>query len=232
MRSVVSSKKAVAVSNRRELRVGGLAPLTTIDYPGGKLSAVIFCQGCPWRCRYCHNPELQPARSAGVRSWAKVQAFLERRRELLDAVVFSGGEPTLQPGLEEALVRARKLGLEVGLHSAGIYPRRLARLLPRLDWIGLDIKAFPADYPRITRVEGSGNPAWESARLVIESGVPHDMRITIHPALTDRGRARKIAERLYAMGAKRVVEQPCHGLVALDAIAERQSPTRSSPAAV
>lgn len=219
MQSGVFSAKAAAVSNRRELRVGGLAPLTTIDYPGGRLSAVVFCQGCPWRCRYCHNPELQPARKANVQRWTQVEPFLERRRGLLDAVVFSGGEPTLQPGLEDALVRARSLGFEVGLHSAGIYPRRLARLLPRLDWVGLDLKALPADYSRVTRVEGSGDPAWESARLVVESGVPHDMRITIHPALTDRVRARQIAARLHAMGAKRVVEQPCRGPVALDAIA-------------
>ena len=72
------------------LRVGGLTRLSASDYPG-KLAAVVFCQGCAWRCGYCHNPELQPARGAYEIPWADVLAFLEKRRGLLDAVVFSGG---------------------------------------------------------------------------------------------------------------------------------------------
>lgn len=200
---------------KRELRVGGLAPLTTIDYPG-ELTAVIFCQGCPWRCRYCHNPELLPARTETTVPWAEVIAFLERRRGLLDAVVFSGGEPTFQPALEEAVATARRLGFKVGLHSAGIYPKRLARLLPRLDWVGLDVKALLPDYPAITGVKGSGLPAWESARLLIDSGVAHEMRITVHPALTGHAQSEEITARLKAMGAQRIVKQPCQTTSCLD----------------
>lgn len=195
---------------RAELRVGGLVPLTTIDYPG-ELAAVVFCQGCPWRCRYCHNPELIPPRGAAAVPWAAVTSFLERRRGLLDAVVFSGGEPTAQPALEKAVAAARSLGFKIGLHSAGSYPRRLARLLPALDWVGLDVKALPHDYPSVTRIAKSGAPAWESARLVAESGVAHEMRITVHPALTSREQVGEITGRLQAMGAQRVVEQPCRG---------------------
>lgn len=204
-----------------ELRVGGLAPLTTIDYPGGKLAAVIFCQGCPWRCRYCHNPELQSTHNAAGLPWTQVKTFLERRQGLLDAVVFSGGEPTLQTGLVENLTWARRLGFSVGLHSAGIYPRRLQRVLPLLDWIGLDVKALPVDYPQITRTARSGERAWESARRVIDSGVPHDLRITIHPALTNQAKALQIAEGLRAMGARRIIEQPCLGDIEFDGVLPR-----------
>ncbi|PKM44732.1 MAG: anaerobic ribonucleoside-triphosphate reductase activating protein [Gammaproteobacteria bacterium HGW-Gammaproteobacteria-1] len=193
---------------RAELRVGGLTPLTTIDYPG-ELAAVVFCQGCPWRCRYCHNPELLPPGGETTIPWNEVIRFLEGRRGLLDAVVFSGGEPTLQPALEATVDEVKELGFKVGLHTAGIYPRRLAALLPKLDWVGLDVKALPENYPALTGAEGSGESAWESARLLIDSGVAHELRITAHPALTDRRQAESIKTRLRAMGAQRVLEQPC-----------------------
>ena len=82
----------------RALRVGGMVPLTTLDYPG-LLACVLFCQGCAWRCRYCHNPDLIPARGEQEIPWPQVLEFLRRRQGLLQAVVFSGGEPTLQEGL-------------------------------------------------------------------------------------------------------------------------------------
>ena len=84
------------------IRIGGMTPLTSIDFPG-HLAAVLYLQGCPWRCGYCHNPELIPARSEVRIGWEEVLAFLQRRRGLLDGVVFSGGEPTSQAELLEAI---------------------------------------------------------------------------------------------------------------------------------
>ena len=84
------------------LRIGGITPLTTIDFPG-RLAAVLYCQGCPWRCSYCHNPELLDATTPAEMDWPQVLAFLRKRQGLLDGVVFSGGEPTLQAGLPQAL---------------------------------------------------------------------------------------------------------------------------------
>ena len=103
------------------LSVGGLTPLTTIDYPDN-LSAVVFCQGCPLRCRYCHNAELLPRRGATHIAWRDILYFLRQRQGLLDAVVFSGGEPTQQRGLADAIDEVRALGFKIGLHTAGIYP--------------------------------------------------------------------------------------------------------------
>ena len=114
------------------LRVGGLTRCSASDYPG-KLAAVVYCQGCAWRCGYCHNPELQPARGAHEIPWAEVVSFLDRRRGLLDAVVFSGGEPTLQLSLRQAMGKVKGMGYLIGLHTAGIVPRRLAEVLPLVD---------------------------------------------------------------------------------------------------
>lgn len=188
------------------LAVGGLTPLTTIDYPGC-LAAVVFCQGCPWRCAYCHNPHLIPRQAESAMGWQEVAAFLERRRGLLDAVAFSGGEPTLQGGLGEAMAAVKEMGFRVGLHTGGMYPERLEKLLPWLDWVGLDVKAPFADYGRITGA-GGGEEARESARLLLAAGVETEFRTTWHSALLDEGDLLRMAGELAELGVKRWLLQP------------------------
>jgi pyruvate formate lyase activating enzyme len=156
------------------LRVGGLTRCSATDYPG-KLAAVVYCQGCAWRCGYCHNPELQPARAGKAIAWSEVLTFLERRRGLLDAVVFSGGEPTQQPGLEGAMREVKEMGFLVGLHTAGIVPWRLEKVLPLADWVAMDAKAPFAEHERVTRVAGSARRARESLRLLRASGVAREV---------------------------------------------------------
>lgn len=187
------------------LRVGGLVPLTTTDYPG-QLAAVVFCQGCAWQCGYCQNPHLIPNGQAD-RSWPETLAFLQRRQGLLDAVVFSGGEPTMQGGLGEAMQQVQGLGFRVGLHSAGVYPERLEKVLPLTDWVGLDIKAPFAAYERITHVPGSGARALASAKAVLASGTAHEFRTTVHPALLQPEDLLTLAQELAEMGVRNYVVQ-------------------------
>lgn len=188
------------------LRIGGFTPFTTTDYPG-LLSAVVFCQGCPWRCAYCHNPHLLPADGPESHAWPDVLAFLEKRRGLLDAVVFSGGEPTLQGGLADAMRAVRLLGFRVGLHSAGMYTDRLERILPLIDWIGLDLKAPRAGYARITGVEGSGAAVFASLERVLRAGVAYELRCTWHPDLLSAAELEALADEIRAAGADRLVIQ-------------------------
>ncbi len=183
------------------LNVGGLTAFTTIDYPGA-LAAVVFCRGCPWRCAYCHNGHLwEPTGTEGV-PWGDVLAFLRLRRGLLDAVVFSGGEPTLQPGLTDAVLAVKSLGFKAGLHTAGPYPERLACVLPLLDWVGMDIKAPFEEYDKVTAVPGSGEAARESAALVRRSGVPHRFRTTLDPFLREKGRIDRIRGMIEGWGSE------------------------------
>ena len=202
-------------SHEATLRVGGLTPLTTIDYPG-QLAAVIYCQGCPWRCRYCHNGHLLENDAPETINWSESLAFLKRRLGLLDAVVFSGGEPTAQSALHTALNDIRKLGFLAGLHSSGAYPSRLERVLPLLDWVGLDIKALPEDYPALTGVKGSGENAWQSLSLLQNAGVPFDVRITIHDALLPPERLERLLDRLRDAGVSFPVLQSCRSEHMLD----------------
>jgi len=110
-------------------------------------------------------------------------AFLGTRVNLLDGVVFSGGEPTVQAALMDAIADVRKLGFRVGLHTGGPNPARLAGILPLVDWVGFDVKAPFAEYERITRVPDSGDRALASLRALIASGVPYEVRTTVHPDL-------------------------------------------------
>ena len=183
------------------LRVGGYTPITTIDYPG-RLAAVIFCQGCPWRCGYCHNPHLLPRKGGDEVPWQQIQAFLERRRGLLEAVVFSGGEPTVQKGLEAAMRSVRAMGFRLALHTAGPDPRRLARILPLLDWVALDVKAPFADYARITSVASSGRQARQSALEVLRWGGAHEMRTTVHPSQWTADALWALARELSQLGVR------------------------------
>jgi len=190
------------------LRVGGLQPLTTIDFPG-RLAAVVFLQGCPWRCGDCHNPGLLAADAPTSATWDQVLAFLERRRGLLDGVVFSGGEPTLQAALPDALAAVRAMGFQVGLHTAGMYPERLAALLPSLDWVGLDVKAPWECYDRVTGVPGSAAKARASLAHVLASGVAHECRTTWHAGLFDAQALGALGEALASLGVIRWAVQRC-----------------------
>jgi pyruvate formate lyase activating enzyme len=190
-----------------ELRVGGFEPFTATDYPGA-LAAVVFCQGCPWRCGYCHNPHLLPAHGEDERDFARILEWLGSRCGLLDAVVFSGGEPTGQAALADAIAAVRALGFKTGLHTGGAFPRRLAQVLPLLDWVGIDAKAPQDDYANLTGVATSGIAALASLDLVIASGVAHEVRTTVHPVLTPPAALERLARELATRGITRWVLQP------------------------
>ena len=195
--------------------VGGLTPLTTIDYPG-ELAAVIFMQGCPWSCGYCQNTDLLPRKNENNIPWSYVLALLEKRKGLLDAVVFSGGEPTLQSGLESAIQQVKAMGFKIGLHTAGIYPDRLKQVLPLTDWVGLDMKSAKADYEKITGVKDSGEKAWKSARAIIDSGVTYEFRTTVHPDMLDKQQLSTLVNELTDLGAENHVIQHCVTTSCLD----------------
>lgn len=184
-----------------ELRVGGLARLSSCDWPG-ELVATVFCQGCPWDCPYCHNPHLLPARGERELAWPDVLAFLDRRRGLLDGVVFSGGEPTAQSALPAAVRTVHGMGFRIGLHTGGAYPNRLAAVLPWLSWVGFDVKAPFDEYERITGVPGSGEKARTSLALLLESGVAYETRTTAPSNLIDDLAVSRLRSDLAILGVR------------------------------
>lgn len=186
------------------LRVAGFVPLSTVDRPG-QLTATVFTQGCPWRCFYCHNPHLQPYRASDAPGsdrwdWAQVVDFLETRRGLLDGVAFSGGEPVGQPGLAKAIHDVRDAGFEAYLHTGGADPGAFEPLLATLGWVGFDVKAPFREYERVTAVAGSGARARESLRVLVESGVPYEVRTTVHSNALDMAALTRLARELADAG--------------------------------
>ena len=133
--------------------------------------------------------------------------FLHRRQGLLDAVVFSGGEPTLQDGLKQAMAEVRELGFKVGLHTSGAYPSHFNELLPLASWVGLDIKSTFADYDKVTGIPGSGERARESALMLLASGVSYEFRTTVHPLYHTTVSLLKLAEELQQLGVKHYLLQ-------------------------
>lgn len=186
-----------------ELRLAGIEPLTTVEWEG-RLAAVLFFQGCPWRCRYCHNAALVARRGHDLIPWARALEFLTERQGFLDAVVFSGGEPLFQAKLLQAAAQVRDLGYGLALHTNGYHPQRLADLLASglVDTVSLDIKAPFAAYDPVTRAPGSGLAAQRSAELLIASGVSHEFRTTFHSDLLSAQDLRTIAADLHARGAQ------------------------------
>jgi pyruvate formate lyase activating enzyme len=193
------------------LRIAGLTPLTTIDFPG-RIAAIVWLRGCALRCFYCHNKDMQtPVCGSGDKSWEEILRFSHRRKGLLDGLIFSGGEPLLQGALPDAVRDVQDLGFEVALHTAGPSPERLARLLPLLNWVGFDVKAPFDSYACVTGFERSGLKALESLRLLKDSGVPFEVRTTVDPSVMDDPMIDRMAAQLHDLGISRWMIQEATG---------------------
>ncbi|MCR5506538.1 MAG: anaerobic ribonucleoside-triphosphate reductase activating protein [bacterium] len=192
--------------------IGGLVPFTTIDYPT-KISAVLFLQGCPWRCIYCSNPHLLAYRKPTEQDKANyeyVLGLLKKRTKIIDAVVFSGGEATSQTDeIITAIEEIKEFAphFKFGLHTNGCFPEKLAKLLPYIDWIGLDIKAPCKKYEQITKVKGSGEFAFEALDLILKSGKDFEVRTTADPTVLSKEDILEIAETVSKLGVKHYAVQ-------------------------
>lgn len=167
------------------MRLGGLQKLSLIDYPG-KLAAVVFTQGCNFRCRYCHNPELVlPEEYCPAIPEEEVTAFLKTRQEYLEGVVVTGGEPTVQEGLISFLDKIKRLGYLIKLDTNGSRPEVLKQLLSLrlVNYVAMDVKASLGRYREIINAPVPVERIKESIRAIIESGIPHEFRTTVVKAL-------------------------------------------------
>lgn len=194
------------LSKADDLQIAGLTALSTCDWPN-KLVATVFLQGCPLACTYCHNPDLLDPCTPGRIRWQAVRDLLAKRHGLLDGVVFSGGEPTRQAGLAMAMQEVRNLGFEVGLHTAGSYPKRFAEVLPLCDWIGLDIKGPERLYGAITGAQSSARKAFACLRLALESGVSLQVRTTVDPTIMSPDDVAELTSTLGKLGVREHVLQ-------------------------
>ena len=168
------------------MQLGGWHKTTLLDFPG-KVASLVFTQGCNFHCPYCHNPQLVRGEATPLQP-ESVLATLQQRRRLLQGVVISGGEPTLQDDLADFIRQIRLLGLAVKLDTNGSQPQVLERLLAAslLDYVAMDIKSMPGGYPEELCPAPHNAAIPESLALLRASDVSHEFRMTcVSPFITE-----------------------------------------------
>ena len=164
------------------MKIFGYQKTTLLDYPE-HVAATVFTGGCNFRCPFCHNPELvfgDPKEFA--MDPQEIFAHLNKRKGILDGVCITGGEPTLQPDLEEFIRKVKDLGYEVKLDTNGFAPKVLQKLLDAnlLDYVAMDLKATKEKYGMavgipaldISRIE-------ESVDILLHCKIPYEFRTTV-----------------------------------------------------
>ncbi len=168
------------------MKIAGLQKLSLVDYPG-LLSAVVFLEGCNFRCPYCYNIDLIDGKSELECPEEEVFEFLERRKNIVEAVVITGGEPTLHGSLEELIFKVRDLGYKIKLDTNGSDPRMLRELIKQraVDYIALDIKTSPSKYERVCDLKEMKEKLLDSIGILLKGNVDHEMRTTCVPGIVE-----------------------------------------------
>jgi len=160
------------------MKIGGWQKISLIDYPG-QVATVLFTVGCNFRCRYCHNAKLISGTCSSI-SLNEWWTWLQSRRGKLDAVVISGGEPTLQADLTDFIRKIKQAGFLVKLDTNGTNPAAVEQLIAEnlLDYLAMDIKAPWDKYQTITGRKYDVDLLKKTVKLIINSGLEHEFRTT------------------------------------------------------
>ena len=182
--------------------IGGIQKTTLTDFPK-KVAAIVFTQGCNFRCGYCHNPELLNFTSTEQYKISDFIEFLKTRKGKLDGVVITGGEPTLQTGLYNFIKAVKSLGFAIKLDTNGTNPDILKKLINDclLDYIAMDIKSPLEKYSKIINVDIDISKIKKSINIIKESNIDYEFRTTVLKSQLSYGDFEKIGKLLY--GAKR-----------------------------
>ncbi len=181
--------------------IGGLQKFTALDYPG-KIAATVFTVGCNFRCPYCHNAEIVTGRpEAGLIEEEEVLEFLRTRVGELDGVCVTGGEPTLHGDLGLFIEKIKRLGFLVKLDTNGSNLEMVRQLLAAklVDYFAIDVKTAFHKYHLVAAPASAEERTLESIRLIIESGVPLELRTTVAPGVV---RAEDFDDIVAALDAK------------------------------
>lgn len=175
--------------------IGGLQKLTLIDYPG-KMACAVFLIGCNYRCGFCHNPELvvpEIIKKHSVVSRDDFFDFLKERKDYLEGVCISGGEPTINLDLPEFCKKIKEFGYQIKLDTNGSNPEMLKSLIDKklVDYAAMDIKAPKNKYAKIC---GFGDASFnyllekieKSIKILKEGKIDYEFRTTIMPGILEK----------------------------------------------
>lgn len=157
----------------------GLNKLTLVDFDG-HISCTLFTEGCNFRCPFCHNASLVESKNKEI-PWNEIMSFLRKRVGILDAVVVTGGEPTLMSDLEDKLKDIKSLGFLVKLDSNGSKPEIIKNLvkLKLVDFVAMDIKNSFNKYNEITNSNVDISKIKDTISFLINGNVDYEFRTTI-----------------------------------------------------
>jgi len=160
--------------------IGGFQKFSLIDYPG-KISCIVFTQGCNFRCPYCHNPELIPFTPLVKIKEETILSFLEKRKGKIDAVVITGGEPTIHQDLLKFIQKIKEIGYLIKLDTNGSNPEMLEIIINHnlVDYIAMDIKAPLEKYREVIHSVISLEEVKRSIRMIMNSGIKYEFRTTV-----------------------------------------------------
>lgn len=179
------------------MRFSGIEKTTLLDYPG-KIAATVFTYGCNFRCPFCHNPELvvQPYNKDYIITPHYILDFLRLRKNKLDALVITGGEPCLHKDLPEFISKVKSLGYLVKLDTNGFNPEMVSDLIQSniVDYWAMDIKNSESLYSKTSGVAVSIPDIKRSIKEILNSGVSYEFRTTVVPGLHDEKSIRGIGE--------------------------------------
>ncbi len=191
--------------------LGGFQKSSLIDYPG-KISCILFLSGCNFVCPYCHNPGLargdQKIPSYLNEDW--IYAFLNKRKGLLDGVVITGGEPTLQKDIFRLCENIKQIGYPIKLDTNGSRPEVVKALVDKgiVDYIAMDIKTDPGGYAPLICKDSDPDTLRASIRVIMESGLDYEFRTTCIKPIVDTDILQGIMKEI--KGARLYVLQRFH----------------------
>ncbi|MBU1167122.1 anaerobic ribonucleoside-triphosphate reductase activating protein [Patescibacteria group bacterium] len=189
--------------------LGGFQKSSLIDYPG-KVSSIVFTKGCNFRCFYCYNKELWENNGHSEVDEQDVLDYLDKRRGMIDALVITGGEPTLQPDLLDFMAQVKAKGYLVKLDSNGAKPEIIREALKKnlVDYLAMDIKASLEKYEDVTKVNINQDHIKESIEILKSSGKPYEFRTTFCTPILGEEDIARIGQLLGK--CKQYILQPCH----------------------
>ena len=164
------------------MKISGLQKLTLLDFPD-VVSCIVFTKGCNLRCPFCHNSSLVvDSKLTPEIDEEEVFSYLNKRKNILDGVVISGGEPLLQKDIKDFIVRIKTLGYKVKLDTNGVNSKLLSELIDEklVDYVAMDIKNTFDKYDMTTGKSNSRiDNIKESIRILKKEKVPYEFRTTI-----------------------------------------------------
>lgn len=184
------------------MKFSGLQKTSLIDYPN-KVSSVLYTPGCNLRCPFCHNWRIVVDPKPPFLQANTALHILESRKKYIDAVVITGGEPTLYKDLPIFLGRLKKKGFHLKLDTNGFFPRVLQECLPFVDYVAMDVKTTPKKYS-LLGAKGTGDLI-QSINMLKRGKVAYEFRTTVVPGLVTNEDAPKMGQLL--SDAKKLVLQ-------------------------